>query len=152
MPPYPKLLRMYESTCVPILVLLEQFEQLVSYFLLCRWTIVGIQNTQIPFVIPPVVRHDFHRTTVNSQFFVKLYHNVDHGIVGPWQGKEGEEFHYSKVLINTCMYINHSTEYSCVVAITEPGWSSIMNVIIHADCKIILKYHTCTHNLYARLG
>ena len=22
-----------------------------------------------------------------------------------------------------------------------------MNVIIHADCKIILKYHTCTHNL-----
>ena len=38
MPPYPKLFRMYKSTCVPILVLLEQFEQLVSYFLLCCWT------------------------------------------------------------------------------------------------------------------
>ena len=38
MPPYPKLFRMYLSTCVPIVVLLEQFEQLVSYFVICRWT------------------------------------------------------------------------------------------------------------------
>ena len=38
-----------------------------------------------------------------------------------------------------------------MVAITEPGWSSIMNVIIHADCKIILKYHTCTHNLICQV-
>ena len=34
--------------------------------------LVGIQNTQISFVIPPVVRHDFRRSNVNSQFFVKL--------------------------------------------------------------------------------
>ena len=47
-------------------------------------------------------------------------------------------------------YIVLSTP-SCVVAITEPGWSSNMNVIIHADCKIILKYHTCTHNLICQV-
>ena len=44
MPPYLKLFRMYYSTCVPILVLLEQFEQLVSYFLLCRWTSLKIEE------------------------------------------------------------------------------------------------------------
>ena len=32
---------------MPILVLLEQFEQLVSYFLLCRWTIAGIAPSDI---------------------------------------------------------------------------------------------------------
>ena len=26
-----------------------------------------------------------------------------------------------------------------------------MNVIIHADCNIILKYHTCTHNLICQV-
>ena len=31
MPPYPKMFRIYYCTCVPILVLLEQFEQLVCY-------------------------------------------------------------------------------------------------------------------------
>ena len=46
MPPYPKLFRMYLSTCVPILVLLEQFEQLLSYFVLCRWTMVEFRVIQ----------------------------------------------------------------------------------------------------------
>ena len=46
--------------------------------------VVGIQHTQIFFVIPPVVRHDFRRTAVNSQFVVKLYHNVDNVVVGLW--------------------------------------------------------------------
>ena len=40
--------------------------------------VVGIQHTQIFFVIPPVVRHDFRRTA----FVVKLYHNVDNVVVG----------------------------------------------------------------------
>ena len=31
MPPYPKMFRIYSSTCVPILVLLDKFEQLVCY-------------------------------------------------------------------------------------------------------------------------
>ena len=46
--------------------------------------VVWIQNTQISYVIPPVVRHDFRRTAVNSQFVVKLYHNVDNVVVGLW--------------------------------------------------------------------
>ena len=35
---YPNLLRIYQSTCVPNLVLLDKTEQLVWYVWLCRWT------------------------------------------------------------------------------------------------------------------
>ena len=86
--------------------------------------------------------------------FVKLYHNVDIVIVGLWHVSISRKVKNFISPTDKYMRVHNYkiTTYSIipVVAVTEPGWSSIM--FIHADCKIILKYHTCTRISQVRMN
>ena len=58
-----------------ILVLLEQFEQLVSYFLLCRWTTwINIKHTDESLADGVMYRPP----STNAEYFSNMLDQLDH--------------------------------------------------------------------------